>query len=583
MAAEQLLNGRYRLLRPLGTGGMASVYLAEDLRLGRRVAVKILHPQFAADPAFVARFDAEARTVAALSHPHIVQVYDVGHDGDRYYIVMEYVEGQTLKDAIAREGLFPVARALRVIGATLAALEFAHTHGLVHRDVKSQNVLLTQGGDVKVTDFGIARAIGGAGGPTLTATNMVIGTVQYFSPEQAQGRPATPQSDVYAASIVLYEMLTGKLPFEAENPLAVAMQQINQAPALPTRLNRAIPAPVEAIVLKAMAKNPAERYPSAAAMKAAVDGVLAGSIEGTRVTPRAAAAAPPPHPAGTTRMASRTVPAVNAGAATAAPARGGSRNLWVGIVALTLILFTLLGVLFRNGGFAGFGGGLAATETPTTVPITATALPATATTAATVTPRVVVPPVTHATATPAALTNTPVATTPAAVTPTLPGATDTATAQAATDTAAPPTDTSTTEPSPTDTAVPSTDTPRPTDTPTTEPSPTDTAVAPTDTPQATPTTGVSAGAGTVTLSPSSIKPGDTFTVRGQGWPANTTVTITGAFPNNTAQLGQTMAGDDGSFKVDVALNADTTPGTYIIRVTDDQGDTQSNHLAVNSP
>src|SRR5579875_763907 len=152
MAAEQLLNGRYRLLRPLGTGGMASVYLAEDLRLGRRVAVKILHPQFAADPAFVARFEQEARLAASLSHPNIVRVYDVGHDGDRHYIVMEYVEGETLKDTIAREGALPVTRALEIVGGVLAALDAAHAHNLIHRDVKAQNILITPDGEVKVAD-----------------------------------------------------------------------------------------------------------------------------------------------------------------------------------------------------------------------------------------------------------------------------------------------------------------------------------------------------------------------------------------------------------------------------------------------
>ena len=168
--AEQLLNGRYRLLRPLGTGGMASVYLAEDLRLGRRVAVKVLHPQFASDPSFVTRFAYEARIAAGLVHPNVVQVYDVGHDGDRHYIVMEYVEGETLKDLITRQGALPVARALAIIGGVLAALELAHAHNLIHRDIKAQNILLTSGGDVKVTDFGIARELSGTAAATTMPT-----------------------------------------------------------------------------------------------------------------------------------------------------------------------------------------------------------------------------------------------------------------------------------------------------------------------------------------------------------------------------------------------------------------------------
>src|SRR5919199_87595 len=280
--AEQLLNGRYRLLRPLGTGGMASVYLAEDLRLGRRVAVKVLHPQFASDPAYVARFAYEARIAAGLAHPNIVQVYDVGHDGDRHYIVMEYVEGETLKALIRRQGALTVARALAIMSGVLAALALAHAHRLIHRDITAQNIVLTSGGDVKVTDFGIARDLSGTTVPALTLAGMVLGTVHYFAPEQAQGRPAIPQSDVYASGIVLYEMLTGTLPFDAENPLAVAMQQINQAPTRPTRVNPAIPPSVEAIVLKALAKNPAERFAGAAEMQAAVDAARSGAAQPTR-------------------------------------------------------------------------------------------------------------------------------------------------------------------------------------------------------------------------------------------------------------------------------------------------------------
>src|SRR5437764_800193 len=288
---EQLLNGRYRLLRPLGTGGMASVYLAEDLRLGRRVAVKVLHPQFASDPPFVARFAYEARIAAGLAHPNIVQVYDVGHDGDRHYIVMEYVEGETLKDLITRQGALPVARALAIIDGVLAALELAHAHNLIHRDIKAQNILLTSGGDVKVTDFGIARELSGTAASTLTLAGMVLGTVHYFAPEQAQGRPAVPQSDVYAAGIVLYEMLTGTLPFDAENPLAVAMQQINQAPTRPTRLNPAIPPSVEAILLTALAKNPVERFAGAAEVQPALDAARASAVQ-----PQPAGAPAPPRP-----------------------------------------------------------------------------------------------------------------------------------------------------------------------------------------------------------------------------------------------------------------------------------------------
>ncbi|MCA1599254.1 MAG: protein kinase, partial [Chloroflexi bacterium] len=356
--------------------------------------------------------------------------------------------------------------------SVLAALDFAHAHNLVHRDIKSQNVLLTPTGDVKVADFGIARAVDGAGSATLTATNMVIGTVQYFSPEQAQGRPATPQSDVYAAGIVLFEMLTGALPFAADNPLAVAMQQINQTPPLPTRLNRAIPTVVEAIVLKAMAKNPSERYTGASAMKAAVDGVLAGATESTRVTPRAA---PAPQAATTRQQAAtrtpRAAPVVNAGPRAAAPPpRPGSRNLWLAIVALALVLAALLAALFHNGAFAGFGG--AGAPTATTTPTVIASPTATVTAAATV-PVIVPQPTVTAKPTSRPPTHTPAATdTPATTdTPTTPAATDTPattdtpTAPAATDT---PTTTDTPTPVPSDTPAPTatpTDTPAPSTTP----------------------------------------------------------------------------------------------------------------------
>src|SRR5919202_3380378 len=362
--AEQPLNGRYRLLRPLGTGGMASVYLAEDLRLGRRVAVKVLHPQLASDPSFVARFADEARIAAGLAHPNIVQVYDVGHDGDRHYIVMEYVEGETLKALIRRQGALPVARALAIMSGVLAALALAHAHRLIHRDITAQNILLTSDGDVKVTDFGIARELSGTAMPTLTLAGMVLGTVHYCAPEQAQGRPAVPQSDVYAAGIVLYEMLTGTLPFDAENPLAVAIQQINQAPTRPTRLNPAIPPSVEAIVLKALAKNPVERFAGAAEMQAAVDAARSGAVQPTRLARRAVATAPttPMQPlpsrgaprAGTRSVAQATTHRTPAGRTT-------RRALWLTGAPLAVAAAALLGYYVSGGHVLGFGGGVSAT------------------------------------------------------------------------------------------------------------------------------------------------------------------------------------------------------------------------------
>jgi len=553
--AEQLLNGRYRVLRPLGTGGMASVYLAEDLRLGRRVAVKILHEQFASDPSFVARFEGEGRMAAALSHPNIVQIYDVGHDNDRRYIVMEYVEGETLKDTVARQGALPVPRALAVIGGVLSALEFAHAHNLIHRDIKAQNILLTRDGAVKVTDFGIAREVGGGAAPTLTATGMIIGTAQYFSPEQAQGRPATAQSDVYSAGVVLYEMLTGRLPFEGDNPFAVAMQQINGVPPRPTRLNAAIPPAVEAVVLRALAKDPAARFASARDMKAAVDGALGGSNEPTRVS-RASIAptvvARPTTPPGVPRPAigsgatAPTAPRVTVSAATPPP-RPPRRGLWPLVLFVAALLALGAGYLVAHGGALG-GGSATPTETPTvfvTATITATDTPALATATgqpvvippASATPSATPIPTPHrhaATATATVLVVVDGTATAAAIASQTPAATDTPTMAPPTATPPPNTHTPTASPLPaTPTTVltatpvpPATATTVPTATPTMAPTATPTP-RPSNTPTATPVpsnmpTPTTAPSNTPTTAPTATPtavPSDTPTTAPSNTPA----------------------------------------------------------------
>src|SRR5918912_381704 len=222
-----LLGGRYRLLDVLGDGGMARVFRAQDERLQRIVAVKILHQQYLGQPEFVRRFEQEAQLAAGLAHPAIVAIYDLGHEDDTYYIVMEYVEGSSLKEVIAREGRLPLDRAVPLIRQLGHALDFAHGHGVVHRDIKPENILLTPADQVKVSDFGIARAMTS---PGQTATGIVLGSVSYFSPEQAQGQPATAESDIYSSGIVLYEMLTAPVPFAADNPLATAMQHITRQP-----------------------------------------------------------------------------------------------------------------------------------------------------------------------------------------------------------------------------------------------------------------------------------------------------------------------------------------------------------------
>jgi eukaryotic-like serine/threonine-protein kinase len=534
--AEQLLNGRYRLLRPLGTGGMASVYLAEDLRLGRRVAVKVLHPQFASDPAFVARFAYEARIAAGLAHPNIVQVYDVGHDGDRHYIVMEYVEGETLKELIRRQGALPVARALAIMSGVLAALALAHAHRLIHRDITAQNILLTSGGDVKVTDFGIARELSGTTMPTLTLAGMVLGTVHYCAPEQAQGRPAIPQSDVYAAGIVLYEMLTGTLPFDAENPLAVAMQQITQAPTRPTHLNPAIPPSVEAIVLKALAKNPAERFAGAAEMQAAMDAARSGAVQPTRAVATAPTTLMQPFPprsplrAGTRSAAQATARKTPAG-------RTMRRALWLTGAPLAVAAAALLGYYVSGGSPLRFGGFASVTPTPSvTAQPTASDTPA-------------------PTATTPAPTRTPTATPlPPTATPT-PRATPTATS-------APPTATPTTAPS--DTPTPATATPS-----------TMAAITPTA------TLPPNSGAPAIQFTPVTATVGGNVTVTGSGWPDGAAVTLSGDFGNGDEQLASATTGD-GSFARTITLPRDIRVGIYTVTAQDGQGDVATQTLTVAS-
>jgi serine/threonine-protein kinase len=275
---SQVLNGRYRLLDVVGEGGMAVVWRAEDVLLGRTVAIKMLRGQFAADPDFLERFRSEARAVAALNDPGIVAVYDVGNDGSRHYLVMEYVPGPDLKSVIRSEAPLAPSRAVR-IGTTLArAVAAAHNLGLVHRDLKPQNVLVTPDGRMKVADFGIARAVAAVGN---TAPGVVLGTVHYLSPEQATGGPATFASDVYALGVVLYEMLAGRVPFEADSAVGVAMKIAHEAPEPLGSLNPKIPAVLVGIVDRAMARDPAARYPDAGALAEALDSYARWSEQAT--------------------------------------------------------------------------------------------------------------------------------------------------------------------------------------------------------------------------------------------------------------------------------------------------------------
>jgi eukaryotic-like serine/threonine-protein kinase len=270
MTTSRLLSDRYELGEVLGYGGMSEVHRGLDTRLGRDVAIKVLRADLARDPQFQMRFGREAQNSAALNHPAIVSVYDTGEVagemGPLPYIVMEFVDGQTLREIVKTTGPMSQQRVLEVMADVCAALDFSHRHGIIHRDVKPANIMITRGGAVKVMDFGIARALGE--GQNVTQTAAVIGTAQYLSPEQARGEAVDARSDVYAAGCVLYELLTGEPPFTGDTPVAVAYQHVREDPKPPSEVNPAIPPALDAVILKALSKNPANRYQSAAELRA---------------------------------------------------------------------------------------------------------------------------------------------------------------------------------------------------------------------------------------------------------------------------------------------------------------------------
>ncbi|HEY8528908.1 MAG TPA: Stk1 family PASTA domain-containing Ser/Thr kinase [Paenibacillaceae bacterium] len=258
------LGGRYEVIQRVGGGGMALVYKARDLLLDRFVALKVLRPQFAHDEEFVRRFRREARSAASLSHPNIVGIYDVGQDGDDHYIVMEYVEGRTLNDLIRERAPFQPEEAVHIAVQICEALEHAHQNQIIHRDIKPHNILIGKNGRVKVTDFGIARAVTAA---TITQTGSVVGSVHYFSPEHAKGVATGEKSDIYSLGIVLYQMVTGRLPFLGESPISVALKHLQEPFETPRRVNPHIPQSLENIIVRAMRKDPRERYQSAREMR----------------------------------------------------------------------------------------------------------------------------------------------------------------------------------------------------------------------------------------------------------------------------------------------------------------------------
>jgi beta-lactam-binding protein with PASTA domain/predicted Ser/Thr protein kinase len=331
---EQVLSGRYRVLRKIGGGGMADVYLCEDLSLGRRVAVKVLLQRFLDDPNFVERFRREAKAAAGLNQTNLVSIYDWGEVDGTYFIVMEYVEGETLKELVRRQGRLGGTEAVRISLQLLAALEFAHRTGIVHRDIKPQNVMLDRHGNVKVMDFGIARA----GDSGMTEVGSILGTAQYLAPEQAKGQPVDERSDLYSVGIVLYEMLTGSVPFKGDSAVTVALKHVNEMAVEPAQLVPGMPYALNQIVLKAIAKDPDQRYQSA--------GQFARDLRSAQVGGPVAAAAFDSG-AEATRLMSGGAAAGATSVMSGGPLdqttgdRGRKRRRWPWVVAVILLLLVI--------------------------------------------------------------------------------------------------------------------------------------------------------------------------------------------------------------------------------------------------
>jgi len=348
---KEVLGGRYEVGELIGRGGMANVYRATDTTLGRTVAIKVLSDQYASDAEFVARFEREAQSAARLNHPNVVSVYDSGADGGTHYIVMEYVQGRTLAEMLAQDGRLLPERAIDITASVCDALAFSHDNGIVHRDVKPANIMITTAGDVKVMDFGIARA---ASQDTVAQTAAVLGTAAYLSPEQARGEPLDARTDVYSLGIVLFELLTGRTPFTADYPVALAMQHVQETPVAPSEVVIGIPMELDAVVLRALAKNPANRYASIGEMKQDLERAKMGQ----------AVMAPPVAP--TQAMSPTTaMPVGTAASDLIEPGMSPGAKWGIGllIAAIVIGLGVLAFLLLGNG-----GGGDESSPTPSASP-----------------------------------------------------------------------------------------------------------------------------------------------------------------------------------------------------------------------
>jgi beta-lactam-binding protein with PASTA domain/tRNA A-37 threonylcarbamoyl transferase component Bud32 len=336
VAENAIVDGRYRILGQLGTGGMADVYRAEDAHLGRQLALKVLHPRFAQDQQFVERFRREASAAAGLQHPSIVAVYDRGTHEDTYYIAMELLHGRQLKELLAEEGPLSLERAIDLLLQVLEAAGFAHRHGVIHRDFKPQNVMVDEEDRVMVTDFGIARA----GVSEMTEAGSILGTAQYLSPEQAQGQSVGLASDLYSIGVMLFEMLTGRLPFSGDSAVAIAVKHLSEAPPSPRSLRPDLPPALEAVVLRALAKDPGQRFTSAEEFASALTGVRA-SLDGGGAS--AAVLPPPPLPPPYPTVPSAVIEEMEG------EERGRRRAAWIALGVLGLVVAALLAFFLLRG------------------------------------------------------------------------------------------------------------------------------------------------------------------------------------------------------------------------------------------